>query len=83
MSKRVLTNTQRAESVKALLRAEKHYQKQGYDPVDAVQMIYERALSYYDKVFDEDEVGFRATLLRRREKSLKRAYAQRRKDSLL
>lgn len=68
------------KSIKALRQAEKYYIKQGYDPVEAMHLVYDRAVSYYDNVFPGDEVGFRETLLRRREKSLKLAFELRRRE---
>ena len=74
------TNLNKARSIKALRAAERYYLDQGYDPVEAMHLIYDRAVSYYDNVFPEDEVGFRDTLLRRREKSLKLAFELRRRE---
>lgn len=69
----MLTNHQKARSIRALARAEKHYESLGYDPVEAVHLIYKRALKYYDNVFPEDEVGFRESLVRRYDKQLTKA----------
>lgn len=76
-----ITRMDFARSIKALRRAERHYLNQGYDPVEAMHLVYDRAVGYYDNVFPEDEVGFRDTLLRRREKSLKLAFELRRRES--
>ena len=76
-----LTPVQAARSIRALARAEKHYESLGYDPEEAVQLIYNRALRYYENVFPEDEVGFRDILLRRYERQLVRARATKRKEA--
>lgn len=81
MTSKGFTNADHARSIKALRAAERHYLKLGYDPVEAMHMIYDRAVSYYDSVFPEDEVGFRDVLLRRREKSLKLAFELRRREA--
>lgn len=60
-------------SIRALSLAEKSYLDRGYDPVESVKVVYERAVGYYDSVFPEDEVGFRQMLLNRYERQLFRA----------
>lgn len=64
-------------SIRALSRAEAQYANQGYDPVEAAHLIYDRAISYYDSVFPADEVNFRQMLLNRREKVLAKAMRSR------
>lgn len=77
MTKSTLTIMQCVRSIGALARAEKQYAEQGYDPVEAAHLIYDRALSFYDSVFPTDEPDFRRMLMNRRERVLKRAYRQR------
>lgn len=77
MDKIVLTNTEKARSIRALARAEKHYDSLGYDPVEAVELIYGRAMRYYDNVFPMDEVGFRETLVKRYNRQLGKAMRTR------
>jgi hypothetical protein len=81
LSSEVLTITDKARSIRALARAESYYLSLGYDPVEAITMIYDRALSYYDSVFPEDEVEFRTMLVNRRERRLKWAYNERRRET--
>jgi hypothetical protein len=81
LSSEVFTFMNKVRSVKALAEAEKHYLELGYDPVEAITMIYDRALRYYDSVFPEDEVEFRTMLVNRRERRLKWAYNERRRET--
>ena len=77
MTEQPLTITSKARSIRALARAEQHYESLGYDPVEAAHLIYDRAIGFYDAVFPEDEVNFRQMLLDRKERVLKRAMRQR------
>lgn len=75
-----LSVTTKARSIRALARAEKHYESLGYDPEEAVRLIYNRAINYYDSVFPQDEVGFRQILLNRYERQMVRARNLKRKE---
>ncbi len=79
MPENPLTYQDFRKSIKALRRAERHYLGLGYDPVESMHIVYDRAVRYYDSVFPNDEVSFRDTLIRRREKSLKLAFELRRR----
>jgi ABC-type anion transport system duplicated permease subunit len=81
LSSEVFTIGTALKSIRALARAESYYLSMGYDPVEAVTMIYDRALRYYDSVFPEDEVEFRTMLVNRRERRLKWAYNERRRET--
>ena len=66
-----LNHSAKMRAIKALRAAEKHHYKLGYDPVQSVDIIYKRALDFYDQAFPEDEAEFRSWILARQEKSLR------------
>lgn len=71
-----VTLLQKVRSIRALARGEKALLERGYDPVGAVDLIYQRAIKFYDQVFPNDEADFRQMLVDRYNRQKVRALTR-------
>ncbi len=80
MPKDAFTFGAEQKSLRVLKSAYQSYLDRGYDPVESCEIVYDRAICFYDSVFVEDEMQFRQKLVNRRNKVFESAVKLRAKE---